>query len=290
MRPRPNFSAQHAERDFAVRNIGNECWDSMGASWEEGRQRLWREHSDAINRSLLAHWLPEGQTNFILKTDLFDEICGEGLFPFLSLRTNRIVGIDVSQKTIRIARSRHADIRGVAADVRRLPFHDDTFDLIFSNSTLDHFEKHETITESLAEIFRVLRQNGQLIITLDNLTNPMIAARNALPFRLLKRLCLTPYYVGATWGPRGFRNQLIQTGLGITEMDAVLHCPRVLAVAAAFIMERLAPRRLQKVFLQSLSCFELLKYLPTCFLTGHFVAVRAVKILSPALRKITVKE
>jgi len=262
---------------FFVNNIGEEQWDLTHTSWGKGRQKLWREHSDAINCSLLSRWLSSGRTGLVLKTDLFDEMCGDGLFSSLSSGANRFVGIDLSQATTRIAGLKHPDLQAVTADVQRLPFNDGTFDLIVSNSTLDHFSNHELISESLAELFRILRQNGQLIITMDNPMNPVIAVRNALPSRLLRRMHLTPYYVGATLGPRALRNQLVQAGFKITEMDAVLHCPRVLAVAASFIMERLAPRRLQKAFLWSLSRFELLKYLPVRYLTAHFVAVNAIK-------------
>jgi SAM-dependent methyltransferase len=263
-----------------VKQTRNESWDFSGTPWERGRQKLWRKHSDAVNCSLLDRWLPEGKAAFVLKTDLFDEMCGEGLFPFLALRANRFMGVDLSHATIRGACFRHADLRGIAADVRRLPFRDGTFDLIVSNSTLDHFEKQEAIAESLAEIFRILRQNGQLIITMDNRMNPAVAVRNALPFRLLQCMRLAPYYVGATSGPRGLRNQLSRAGFTVARMDAVLHCPRVLAVASAFIAEKLAPRRMQEILLQIFAAFELLRYLPTRFLTGNFVAAWGVKTAS----------
>ena len=32
--------------------VGNERWDFVGSSWGNGRQRLWREHSDAVNYAL----------------------------------------------------------------------------------------------------------------------------------------------------------------------------------------------------------------------------------------------
>jgi SAM-dependent methyltransferase len=259
---------------------GSEHWKRLDSSWEKGRQRLWREHSDTINGLLLSRWYHAKQKDFVLKTDLFDEMCGKGSFSLFSSRTNQFLGIDISHATIRAARSNHADLTGIAADVRRLPFDDNTFDLIISNSTLDHFEKHEAISESLIEIFRVLRQDGELILTMDNLMNPVIALRNGLPYRIVKRLHLTPYYVGATLGPQGLCNQIVRTGFTVIKMDAVLHCPRALAVALAYVMERFAPLRLQRCFLRCLSYFEVLRYLPTRFFTGHFVAVRAAKRIS----------
>jgi len=255
----------------------DEHWEWADNSWQKGRQRLWREHSDAVNASLISRWCSGRRQGTVLKTDLFDEMCSTGLYPSLASNANQFLGIDISQATIRAARSRYADLVAVAADVRRLPFDNETFDLIISNSTLDHFEKHETINESLAEIFRILRRNGQLILTMDNRLNPVIAMRNALPYRFLKRFHMTPYYVGATWGPKGLKNQLARTGFKIEEMDGVLHCPRVLAIAASVFLEKLESRRLQEIYLRFLACFESMRHLPTRFITGHFVAVRATK-------------
>jgi hypothetical protein len=112
---------------------------------------------------------------------------------------------------------------------------------------------------------------------MDNRMNPLIALRNAIPPRLLKNTHLVPYYVGATWGPRKLRKELIRAGFEINRLDAVLHCPRVIAVAAAFLIQTVASQRLQTIFLRGLSFFELLRYFPTRFLTGHFVAVSATQ-------------
>ncbi len=254
-----------------------EYWGSVGAAWGEDRQRLWRAHSDMLNRSLLERWLPAERVESVLKTDLFDEMSSDGLYPFLATRARTFVGIDISAATSALARSRHAGIRAVTADVRRLPFAEGAFDLVISNSTLDHFATREEIAVSLAELHRVLRRGGELIITMDNPANPVIALRNALPFRLLNRLGLTPYYVGATCGEGALRRLLNEAGFNVVATDTLLHCPRVIAVAIARLMESYAPAGAQRRFLRLLPAFERLGRLPTRRLTGHFTAARAVK-------------
>ncbi len=256
---------------------GKALWNSMGDNWQEGRQTLWRQHSDAINCLMLTRWLPKKPADRLLKTDLFDERSGEGLFSFLSSHTHDFVGIDISGKTLRVACSRHAALRGVAADVRRLPFKSGMFNLVVSNSTLDHFQSHKEIAASLEEVHRVLQPTGHLIITMDNPVNPLIALRNLIPLGILRRMKLTPYYVGATFGPRSLQKRLKQSGFRIMEMDALLHCPRVLAVAAAYFLERIGSRGLQNSFLRGLLRFEMLNRLPTRYLTGHYVAAQAIK-------------
>ena len=260
-----------------MKGKGADYWDSLTAEWCRHRQTLWREHSDAVNCALLARWIPERGADCALKTDMFDEMCSAGLYPFLATRARHFVGIDMSVSVLQNAKSRHAGIHGVAADVCQLPFAGEIYDLIISNSTLDHFERVGEIRKALAELFRVLRPEGELIITMDNPDNPIVALRNALPFRLLNRLGITPYYVGATLNARDLRLLLEETGFRVMEITSVMHCPRVIVVALANLLQRYAPSWMQQGFLRVLMAFERLASLPTYRLTGHFIAMRATK-------------
>jgi SAM-dependent methyltransferase len=244
---------------------------------DKGFQRLWRTHSDNINQALLMHWLQIGQTENLLKTDLFDEAVSDGLRPLLNSQAKTVFYIDTSFKIHQMARKRHPILQTIGADVRQLPFADGTFDSIVSNSTLDHFETLDDIVTSLRECYRVLRPGGQVILTLDNLANPIILLRNGLPFRLLDRLKIVPYYVGVTLGPYGLRHLLKEVGFKVLEVDAIMHCPRVFAVAIARCLEKYASPTTQKAFLRFLMVFEHFSRLPTRFFTGHFIAAKATK-------------
>jgi ubiquinone/menaquinone biosynthesis C-methylase UbiE len=260
-------------------------WDAVSGSWEHRRQRLWRRHSDAVNRLLLKQWLPADGFDSVLKTDLFDEMCGDGLFPALGSAARRVVGMDISPAVLDKARQRHPGISCVAADVLHLPFADGSFDCIVSNSTLDHFESGDAIAESLSEMHRVLRRGGQITLTMDNPTNPLVALRNGLPFRFLNRLGITPYYVGATCTAGELRRLLERTGFAVQDETTVMHCPRVLAVALAWLFDKFAHSSLHRCFLRGLLSFECLRRLPTARLTGHFVAVRATKVVDVSTRQ-----
>lgn len=188
-----------------------------------------------------------------------------------------MVGIDISILTSQTAKSNHSGIEIIGADVRRLPFADGVFDIVVSNSTLDHFQTSEEIVASLEEIVRVLKPAGQLLLTLDNLANPVIALRAILPFWLLNRLKIVPYYVGATFGPGRLQDCLEHIGLKVIEVSAVMHFPRILAMATSRILERHSGSKTKKQFLNLLMAFESLSYWPTRFLTGYFIAMKAIK-------------
>jgi SAM-dependent methyltransferase len=253
-------------------------WEgSPGAYQDEGFQKLWRTHSDAVNRALLTRWLGSGQMKNLLKTDLFDEAVSDGLSPFLGVRSKRVFYIDVSFEVHQRAKRRYPNLRTIRTDVRFLPFADGMFDGIVSNSTLDHFKSLDDLVVSLRELHRVLRPGGQLFLTLDNLANPVVLLRNILPFRLLHHLRIVPYFVGVTLGPDRSQQLMKKIGFNVLEVDAMMHCPRVLAVAVARWMERHASPRTEGAFLRFLMAFEHLSRLPTRFLTGYFIAIRAVK-------------
>ena len=248
----------------------NGYWDRVAAVWQASpRQTLWRRHSDAVNIRLFDR---------LLKTDLFDEAFGEGLYPLLASRAKEVIGLDLAAQALSAAGARHPRLRAVNGDVRRLPFASDHFDIVVSNSTLDHFTDLDDIARSIRELHRVLKNGGYLLITLDNPANPLIGLRNSLPFSLWSRLGLVPYFVGATLGPRPLSRLLRETGFETVDVQTVLHCPRVLAVAVAGLLAKVGGTAAQRRYLRLLSAFERLAALPTRFVTGNFVAVKARKM------------
>jgi SAM-dependent methyltransferase len=258
--------------------INGGYWDSVVAEWKKSEpHKLWRAYCERLNAMLLKSWLPTGKVERLLKTDLFDEAVGEGLHPLLVSRARTFIGMDLSFLVLHTARSLHSDLLVISADACDLPFADGVFDIVVSNSTLDHFASPDRIEASLRELRRVLRTGGQLLLTLDNLANPLIALRSVLPFSLMKRLGIVPYYVGATVGPGGLCRVLRRVGLEVRQLHAMMHCPRVFAVAFARVLAKWASPQVQMRFLRLLLAFERLSCWPTRFITAYFVAVRAVK-------------
>jgi SAM-dependent methyltransferase len=176
---------------------------------------------------------------------------------------NDVVGVDVDREALAEAAKLGIETRWADVD-EPLPFEDGSFDVVVSNSTLDHFPSLDDVESAVRELQRVLAPAGLLIVTLDNLRNPLVSLRNALPYPLLHRLGLVPYYVGATCGPRRLQRLLEAAGFGVEELAALLHVPRVLA-------------RALRLPVRVLLAGERLGHAPTRFVTGQFVAARARK-------------
>jgi SAM-dependent methyltransferase len=249
-------------------------WDQVARHWRDTRpQRLWRAYSDVIHSRLLERWLPREPVGRILKTDVFDELAATGLAPLLAGRARTVVGMDVSEEVLRGVAV--TTLRRLAADARRLPFPDACFDRVVSNSTLDHFGSVGELATALGEIARVLRPGGELLLTLDNLANPVVALRNALPARALLASGLIPYRMGASCGPTRLKQLALAAGLTPLELGTLLHCPRLPAVATARLLAGQDGPRTRRWFFGALGAWEALGRWPTRFLTGYFLTLRA---------------
>jgi SAM-dependent methyltransferase len=261
-----------------VTTQGQTYWSRVGEEWlATARQRLWRTHHDAVVRAWLTRWLAAKRATSVLKTDLFEEAIGDGVIPMTGREGTVIVGIDVSASVVWSA-SRHRTIGAVQADIRQSPFADGSFDCVVTTSTLDHFDTSDELHRSVVELVRILRPSGELLITLDNLSNPVVRLRNALPGGPLRRLGLVPYRVGASCNRQGLCYLLENAGTTVTDITAILHCPRVLMVPIARLTDRLSPHgRLSDRLLRFLDRWETMERWPSRFVTGYYLAARAVK-------------
>jgi len=264
------------DMDSVKREEQQSYWDEVAASFgAEGQYDLWRRHSDRVNHDLLEAWLPGAPVARLLKTDLFDEAMSEGLYPLLARQAKRVDGVDISIQAVAAASARYPELQARYADLRQLPYTDGAFDCVVSNSTLDHFEDRGDIATAVAELYRVVRPGGQLLVTLDNLQNPVVWLRNHLPQKILNRTGIVPYFVGRTLARRGLVRILRETGFEVLETTAIMHCPRTLAVARAAAVQKRSDAERQARFLERLQRWERLRNWPSRYFTGYFVAARA---------------
>ncbi len=260
---------------------------STGESESTSLQRdqyYWEEHlADDLQLESQAEWLRYSREHYaelvrrylrgggrVLKADAFEEIWGREVVDALFERFSQVVVADLALPALRQGARLHAD-RGLWWVE---PYADGSFDAVTSFSTLNHFQTVEEIGVSLRELARITRPGGQLLITLDNASNPLLAMRNVIPNRLLQRLGLAPYEYGKTLSAGGFRAVLAETGWVVREFTTVVHVLRALAVAAArYCGERrwLTPA----LYRELLRPCELLEEAPTRLWTGYFLLALA---------------
>ncbi|OGC94858.1 MAG: hypothetical protein A2W25_14130 [candidate division Zixibacteria bacterium RBG_16_53_22] len=92
------------------------------------------------------------------------------------------VGVDVEKPK---GLSLQPDEAYCLAKGESLPFKDESFHFITSRYVLEHLKAPRTV---LAEIDRVLKSSGVLLLQTTNKANPLVAASRLIPFGIKKRL------------------------------------------------------------------------------------------------------
>jgi SAM-dependent methyltransferase len=265
-----------------------ENWDRVAEEFQGSPPlNAWRGYMKEIYGRLTKRWLRTAPPGRCLKTDLFEEaICLQ--HPMADLPEGS-VGMDGSIGVVASAKNHLAPASGfhlLVSDLRQSPIRPGTLASILSGSSLDHFETEEELTSGLAEVTAGLAPGGVLVLTLDNPRNPLIWIRNHLPYRWLHRLGLVPYFVGRTWSRNQARKQLEELGLEVTAETAVAHVPRAPAIWLDSLTRGWRSDLFERMLIRAYLAFEALEPLPTRYLTGYYVAIRAVQATTRRTRAV----
>lgn len=90
----------------------------------------------------------------------------------LGKKCKKIVGIDISEKAIKLAKLQSQYLKGAGNSafhcikLEKAGFEDEYFDKIFSFCVLEHIPNY---AEVLREAYRILKKNGQMIFSVDTL-------------------------------------------------------------------------------------------------------------------------
>ncbi len=97
----------------------------------------------------------------VSKKKVLDVGCGTGgVMQMLNELGAECEGVDVSEKALEYCRKKNLKV--VQGDGIKLPYADNTFDLVISSDVLEHIEKD---FEAVAEVKRVLKPGGVIIAT-----------------------------------------------------------------------------------------------------------------------------
>lgn len=132
----------------------------------------------------------------------------------LDLFSNRF-GIGQNTPERLVANARTAGVDGRldvrSGDMRELPFGEASFDAAVSSFAIDHLNQ-DGVRQSLAELHRVLRPNGQFLLMVINQDGWV---RTAFPFFLHHG------YFGGRPRPERWRNALVAAGFDVVEQGTV---------------------------------------------------------------------
>jgi ubiquinone/menaquinone biosynthesis C-methylase UbiE len=263
----------------------NSTWESVGGSPHPSGylDPLVARQKRDVHLRLARRWTLKLNPQRVLKTDLFEEAFGADRVLFdLAPHARHTVGMDIAASTAAAAR-RHSPEAGfsfLVTDVRRLALRTGSFELVFSNSTLDHFETCAELVASLGELVRVVRPAGMLIVTLDNPWNPLYPL-----LRWVTRRQRTPYVLGCTASRRQLDVWLTDLGMEVVENEWLIHNPRLLSTGLFLLLRKTLGRAADGPIRVLLKLFELAGRLPTAPFTACFLAACARKPEGEAPRR-----
>lgn len=76
-----------------------------------------------------------------------------------------IVGVDLSEESINIAKETYPDITFFIGDMHNLPFESNSFDFVYSSLAIHYSETPEKV---YSEIYRILKKGGQLLFSIGH--------------------------------------------------------------------------------------------------------------------------
>lgn len=150
--------------NYTKKRVGNksfqkEIWDQTWSknSFEELRNQLF------INP---IYWRLKDLAK--LNDQILEAGCGFGQWVYqLSQEGYDITGVDFAPKTIRKLKKKFKELKFILADVEKLPFEDNSFDVYLSFGVIEHFE--DGPQNVLREANRVLKKGGLLFLTIPYL-------------------------------------------------------------------------------------------------------------------------
>jgi SAM-dependent methyltransferase len=219
----PEFIMATVQKDSAYRLF----WNKVGITFHSLKGAASTDYYFECECILHKQFFPALKDLLLLKTDLWDEAKNSEILYWAAEQGARPFGIDIAFEIVQQAREvlRRHHPGCVTADLRSLPFHEHTFDLIYSMGTIEHFHDSDI---ALHEMFRVLKPQGCAIIGVPNKLDPFL---RPLLVSFLNHLNLYAYGMEKSFTSRRLRHLLESAGFLVTAHTGILFMPGWLRMA-----------------------------------------------------------
>lgn len=207
------------------KNIESDTRKSWELNWVEVDKKAVTEIFDYPRvKKLAADYL-----KYLPKNGLLLEAgCGLGQWMgYFQSHGYDIIGVDYNTATVYQAKSYNERLSLAAADVRALPFKDNSVDAYLSFGVIEHFiEGPET---ALRESYRVLKDGGVAIIVVPHrniftvIKSPIVWLKRSEVVRRIFSKEKKVYYYQRYFSQKGLRSKLLKTGYKILLYKPVDH-------------------------------------------------------------------
>jgi len=198
-------------------------------SWEINWSRVGYEAITEIFNYPRVKKIIEIYLNYLPKNGLILEAgCGLGQWAgYFQSKDYNIIGIDYNVPTINQAKSYNANLPLAVADVRSLPFKDNSIDTYLSFGVIEHFV--EGPDAALKESYRALKKGGTAIITVPHrniftiIKSPIIWLKRSDLLRSIFRKEKKMYYYQKYFVPKRLMAKFQEAGYRIALHKPIDH-------------------------------------------------------------------
>ncbi len=174
----------------------------------------------------------------VLKLDLWNEAVNTRILHWMRTQGASAFGLDISRVVIDRARN-HGNapdrLHLVQADIRSLPYRDDSLDFVYTMGTIEHVDEYR---QAVREVHRVLRVGGKAIIGVPHRWNVFL---RPLLVRALDLVGRYPYSPERSFGAREFHGVVEDAGLRVRRRTGILTVPGIIRMADLFLFRRNIP-------------------------------------------------
>jgi ubiquinone/menaquinone biosynthesis C-methylase UbiE len=123
-----------------------------------------KAYSEGLQLTKLDWKLAQKQLNLFGENDLVLDIgCNTGDLTKIIANKNKVIGMELSEGAVKKAKER--GLKALQGSIYKIPFKDNSFDKVHLSEVIEHLLNTD---QALKEILRVLKPNGELIITTPN--------------------------------------------------------------------------------------------------------------------------
>jgi ubiquinone/menaquinone biosynthesis C-methylase UbiE len=101
---------------------------------------------------------------------ILDVGCADGYLDTFLKKKGKVFGADINKTELEIAKAVNPDVSYLTADINKLPFKSNYFDTVVCLEVLEHIENDN---RAISELFRVLKKNGTLVISVPSSDFPI---------------------------------------------------------------------------------------------------------------------
>ena len=145
--------------------MSEENFDRIATAYDESLPAHVVEHYLAKRTAFIADCCPAGAG--------LDVGCGTGVLAArLAARGFAMTGLDPSEGMLDVMRAEHPEVAAVRGSGDELPFETASFDLVLTVAALHHIADPAAVRATLAEMVRVCRPGGRIVVWDHNPRNP----------------------------------------------------------------------------------------------------------------------